>query len=158
MSKPDVWMPLYVGDYLADTLHLTCEQNGAYLLLLMHYWRNGPLPENECALATICRVAVAKWRRDIAPSVLPFFTVADGRLHQKRIDKERQEAAEISGKRKAAAEARWAKNASSSGGSEPPPSTSTSNANASANGHAERMLRAGARASASPSHLSLIHI
>jgi uncharacterized protein YdaU (DUF1376 family) len=42
MSQP--WMPLYVGDYIADTAHLSCAESGAYLHLIMHYWRAGSLP------------------------------------------------------------------------------------------------------------------
>ena len=51
-------MPLYTGDYLRDTRHLTPMRHGVYLLLMMHCWdQKGPLPldEQECAGIANCR-------------------------------------------------------------------------------------------------------
>ena len=84
-------MPLYIGDYLADTASLDAQRSGAYLHLLMHYWRKGPLPDDNDSL-----LSIAKLNGHDAPSILQallreFFTLQDdGLWHQTRQDKERQ--------------------------------------------------------------------
>jgi len=110
-SKTDIWMPLAIGDYLADTSHLDTTQHGAYLLLLMHYWRKGPLPNDPAQLANICKLSRDAWSTNEAV-LMQFFTVGpDGRLHQKRSDREREKSVKIriSAQEKAskAARARW---------------------------------------------------
>lgn len=114
MAKPDVWMPLYIGDYLSDTMHLTTEQHGAYLLLIMAYWKNGgALPASDSQLAAICRMTVDAWSN--ARGVLAdFFDVTnDGKWSSKRVEKEMREAGQKKAKavQKAAnaAAARWDK-------------------------------------------------
>lgn len=54
------FLPLYTGDYIRDTRHLTPQKHGIYLLLLMHCWdQKGPAPldEQECAGIANCRSA-----------------------------------------------------------------------------------------------------
>ena len=51
-SKPDIWMPVYVGDYLADTCHLNAEEHGCYFLMLMHQWRVGHFSEQSIPAIT----------------------------------------------------------------------------------------------------------
>lgn len=110
--KTDAWMPLYIGDYLADTSRFSTEQHGAYLLLLMDYWRNGPPPDDEAVLASIAKLPVAQWRR-IAPLLRLKFTVDGGAWIHKRVEAERQKAAGVSSKRREAGKAgagkRWGK-------------------------------------------------
>jgi uncharacterized protein YdaU (DUF1376 family) len=112
MAKADVWMPLFIGDYLADTGRLSTEQHGAYLLLIMDYWRNGPPPDDADTLAQITHLSLDAW--SIAQAKLKhFFSIEDGVWRHKRIDEELVAARENKGKAqakaKAAADARWGK-------------------------------------------------
>jgi uncharacterized protein YdaU (DUF1376 family) len=100
MSNGDRWMPLYVSDYLGDTMHLTTLQHGAYVLLLMHYWKTGPLPDDHEALAAITKLDAAAWKGVWAKLGAFFIPNGDGTLHQKRMDKERQHWTDLSEKRR----------------------------------------------------------
>ena len=103
MTKSAAWMPFYAVDYLADTMHLNTLQHGAYVLLLMHYWRTGrPLPDEDARLAAIAKMSERDWRK-IAPTIREFFRADEGRLHQKRADIEIAKQEQISIKRADAA-------------------------------------------------------
>ena len=86
MSK-SLWMPFYVADYLADTTRLTTEQHGAYLLLIMDYWRNGALPDDDDALCNITKLTMSMWKKH-KPALQRMFQVNDGEWHHKRIEQE----------------------------------------------------------------------
>lgn len=78
------WMPLYIADYRADTAHLSAAQHGAYLLLIMHYWTTGGLPDDDGALARIACMTPTEWRKT-KPIVVTFFSTD---WKHKRIDSE----------------------------------------------------------------------
>jgi uncharacterized protein YdaU (DUF1376 family) len=82
MQRPS--MPLFIGDYLADTRHLETVQHGAYLLLIAHYWANEGLPDNDRELARITGLPLRSWCQ-MRPKIQAFFH--DG-WHHKRIDAE----------------------------------------------------------------------
>lgn len=87
-SRPDAFMPLWIGDYLADTTHLNTEQHGTYLLLLMAYWRRGgPLPADDHFLSRHARMTMYKWKA-LRPIVAAFFSEVDGLWVNKRADEE----------------------------------------------------------------------
>jgi uncharacterized protein YdaU (DUF1376 family) len=81
-------MPLYIGDYLADTMHLSHPQHGIYFLLIMAYWRNGgPLPDDPGQLAAIAKCSGPEWRKHV-PVISRFFHIDAGSWSHKRIDTE----------------------------------------------------------------------
>jgi Protein of unknown function (DUF1376) len=84
-------LPLWVGDFLADTMDLSTAEVGAYMLLLMAAWRfEGSLPNNQVELAQITRTNYDHWHRVRKPRILHrFFRQGeDGRWRQKRLTKE----------------------------------------------------------------------
>ena len=107
MNRP--WMPLYVADYLADTGHLSTVEHGAYMLLIMHYWQNGGLPNDDRRLARICRLTEPEWA-ECREIIVDMFD--DGWRH-KRIDAEAAKAEDISSKRTASAMRMHSKRAAS---------------------------------------------
>ena len=84
------YMPLYTSDYLGDTGHLTTEQHGAYMLLLMQMWNaGGKLPNNKQILARIARCSTKKWL-GMADIILEFFEDHGSEISHNRLTKERQ--------------------------------------------------------------------
>ncbi|MBM1169913.1 YdaU family protein [Microvirga arabica] len=70
MSRP--WMPFYVRDHLADTVHLSAFEQGVYLLLIMYYWLHKGLPTADEKLARIVRLSFDQWM-EIRPIIVEFF-------------------------------------------------------------------------------------
>jgi uncharacterized protein YdaU (DUF1376 family) len=99
VSRP--WMPLYVADYLADTGHLSTIEHGAYMLLIMHYWATGGLPNDDKRLASIARASLEQWS-DMRTTMAEFF--GDDWKHE-RIDAELENAAKAYERRAAAGKA-----------------------------------------------------
>lgn len=79
MQKVDVWMPLYCGDYLRDTIDLNHAEHGAYLLTMMAYWSNGESLSDH-KFRAICGKEFKRVRE--------FYVWCEGRWHHKRIDEE----------------------------------------------------------------------
>ena len=110
VGDTSIWMPLYVGDYLSKTTRLTTEQHGAYLLLLLDYWKNGPPPDQDTVLAQITRLHLPKWMA-IRKVLEEFFEVRNEVWISSHLDEEGRKAQEnraLAQKRgKAGASARW---------------------------------------------------
>lgn len=158
MARDDdvkVWMPLYVRDFLTDTEGLTADEGWAYTRLLCHLWvQQGYLDANPRALAQLGQVPPAAWPA-VWRRLERLFDVQEGRISQKRLLHELEEAREKRIKKReagqAGATARWkVKRRSATHGEmrsqcpSPSPSPTPSSAPPPAEGEADRRSRAPA--------------
>lgn len=102
-------MPLFWDALMGDTLHLTTEEFGAYMLLLGAMWRHGgSIPDSDPDLSRITRTG-KRWGR-VKARLLPFLLQENGTISQKRL---RQEWGYVQNRKqiqKQNSEARWNKN------------------------------------------------
>ena len=94
-KKVDIWIPIYIGDYLGDTLHLSTELHGAYFLMLLAYWRKGgSFPDDDSYLANVTKLSPNAWSN--ARSIIEdFFQISEGRWSHKRLERQLKESAEL---------------------------------------------------------------
>jgi len=82
------FMQLYVSDFVGDTLQLSTEQIGAYMLILMAMWNaGGRLPNDDAKLARVARLSLKRWRA-ISADLLTFFEREAGEIGHKRLTRE----------------------------------------------------------------------
>jgi uncharacterized protein YdaU (DUF1376 family) len=88
MSKAPFW-PVATDALIADTMHLSTEEFGAYMRLMIAQWRsNGnPLPNDEDRLARMAGLSGRAWKR-VRSVIADFFTISDAGWSQKRVEKD----------------------------------------------------------------------
>lgn len=95
-------LPLKTDALLGDTMHLTTEEFGAYMRLLVVMWRQkGRLVYDEQELRRIAGCHQVRWSH-IRKAVLKLFTIADGQISQKRLTTTWLDAQEVRAQRRIA--------------------------------------------------------
>lgn len=99
-----LWMPLYLGDFLSETMHLGATETGIYIRLIMHCWQHGSIPLDDRKLALIAHCDGRLWQK-YKSTILGFFCYSDQDVsaQHSRVTAELLRCAEISNKRKGAA-------------------------------------------------------
>jgi uncharacterized protein YdaU (DUF1376 family) len=98
----------FYGDYLRDTIHLTWDEDLVYRRLLdAYYASDGSLPVDLEKLYAIVRADTAAKRKAVLKVVQEFFKRQNGKLSQKRADKEMREWRRVRRERITAAKQRW---------------------------------------------------
>jgi uncharacterized protein YdaU (DUF1376 family) len=69
------WMPMFWGDFFANTLDLSAQELGAYICLIAHAWeRGGSFDVSSSRLRRIARVNSFHWPR-VWRRLSPFFEI-----------------------------------------------------------------------------------
>jgi uncharacterized protein YdaU (DUF1376 family) len=66
MAATDQCLRFELGDYLAETMHLSTLQHGIFWRLLLHCAVHGEIPNDDRTVARIAHVSVSRWRRQAA--------------------------------------------------------------------------------------------
>ena len=148
--EPLPWFAFNIGDYVKDTMRLTTEAHGAYLLLMLDYYGTGaPCPDDDYVLAAVTKLPEERWKQ-VRKALLPLFDVREGHWYHSRIEREMRAAcakhsASIAAAKVGAA-ARWGKEGDKPALPTAPRSRNTAkapkNADRTADGNADRMREA----------------
>ena len=111
-------MPLYIADFMADTLDLEMDEIGVYFKMLCFAWaRDGALPSDK-RLKIMLQKSFSGFHghtyNRIVPKLLEryFYCDAEGNWRQKRLEKELQNARKLSANGAQNVAKRWAKTSS----------------------------------------------
>jgi uncharacterized protein YdaU (DUF1376 family) len=104
MSIP--YLPLFVADYELDTGHLSFEENGVYMRLLMLCWRTPEcsIPNDPEWVSKRLRIDGETFERSVLPVLGEFFKVSKGRFFNPRLLEEWTRINETSKRRQKAGE------------------------------------------------------
>lgn len=110
MRNPPAFL-LYVDDYEAATVHLSIEEDGAYMRLLRLQWRspNCRLPNDHEWIRRRLRVSQDVYDSVIVRVLTEFFSSDGNYLFQQRLCDEYEKLLETKAQRTAAAKSRWDK-------------------------------------------------
>ena len=108
MTARPAALPLFGDAYMADTRHLTLEEHGAYLMLLLIAWRSPDcsLPDDDARLGRMLGITPKKWAK-LKPSVMSFWKLTETGWQQERLTKEFRFVAKKSEQNRQSANSRW---------------------------------------------------
>lgn len=115
-SRPPPSLMLDISAWLLETQHRPAAERGAILSFKMHFWRIGPLPDDDDALARIAGMDAKDWKK-ARKALEPLFVIQHGEWQRADWNDE-LEAAYAAVKKarersKKGHDARWRRNASS---------------------------------------------
>ena len=104
-------MPLWTDAYMADCAHLSFEEHGVYLVLLMKIWRapNCQVPNDMKWIQRHLNASDDQMKNLVKPLVAEFFDTTGNWVTQKRLKAEYEWVQKRTGKQRAAAKSRWDK-------------------------------------------------